>query len=122
MARTLPSGVVTLLFTDIEGSTRLLNELGPAYPDALAGHRRVLREAFTRHSGVEVDTQGDSFLVAFDRATDAAKAAGEAQATLADGPIKVRMAIHTGEPVATDEGYAGIDLHRGARIAASAHG
>jgi predicted ATPase/class 3 adenylate cyclase len=122
MTRDLPRGVVSLLFTDIEGSTRLLQELGPGYPDALAEHRRLLREAFDRNAGVEVDTQGDSFLVAFSRASDAVKAAAEAQGTLASGPIRVRMAIHTGEPATTGEGYTGIDLHRGARIAAAGHG
>jgi predicted ATPase len=115
-------GVVSLLFTDIEGSTRLLQQLGPGYPEALAEHRRLLREAFDRNGGVEVDTQGDSFLAAFSRASDAVKAAADAQGRLASGPISVRMAIHTGEPVTTDEGYAGIDLHRGARIAAAGHG
>jgi predicted ATPase/class 3 adenylate cyclase len=120
--RALPSGVVSLLFTDIEGSTRLLQELGPGYPDALAAHRRVLREAFDRNAGVEVDTQGDSFLVAFSRASDAVSAATEAQRSLASGPVRVRMAVHTGEPSTTGEGYAGIDVHRGARIAASGHG
>jgi predicted ATPase len=117
----LPSGTVTFLFTDIEGSTRLLHELGEAYADALAVHRRVLREAFARHGGVEVDTQGDAFFVAFGRASDALAAAREAQSAL-DGPIRVRMGLHTGEPLLTDEGYVGIDVHRAARIAAAGHG
>src|SRR5205814_4788052 len=85
--RQLPTGTVTFLFTDIESSTRLLHELGDAYVDALAEHRRALREAFSRHDGVEVDTQGDAFFVAFARAGDALAAAGEAQAALAEGPI-----------------------------------
>ncbi|MBW8741317.1 MAG: hypothetical protein JF623_01520 [Acidobacteria bacterium] len=119
--RELPSGTVTFLFTDIEGSTRLLHELGDAYADALAEHRRVLRDAFARHAGVEVDTQGDAFFVAFARASDALAAAGDGQAGL-DGPIKVRMGVHTGEPLVTDEGYVGIDVHRAARIAAVGHG
>src|SRR6059058_6298331 len=118
----LPTGTVTFLFTDIEGSTRLLHELGDAYADALAEHRRVLREAFSRHTGVEVDTQGDAFFVAFARAKDALAAAVEAQRGLANGPIRVRMGLHTGEPVVTDEGYVGIDVHRAARIAAAGHG
>src|SRR5438105_2075987 len=118
----LPTGTVTFLFTDIEGSTRLLHELGDAYADALAEHRRILRDAFTRHGGVEVDTQGDAFFVAFGRATDALAAAGEGQEALSTGPIRVRMGIHTGEPLATDEGYVGIDVHRAARIAAAGHG
>jgi predicted ATPase/class 3 adenylate cyclase len=117
----LPSGTVTFLFTDIEGSTRLLNELGDAYADALAEHRRVLREMFARHDGVEVDTQGDAFFVAFARASDALAAARGAQAAL-NGPIRVRMGVHTGEPLVTDEGYVGIDVHRAARIAAAGHG
>jgi predicted ATPase len=118
----LPTGTVTFLFTDIEGSTRLLHEFGDAYADALAEHRRLLREAFDRHGGVEVDTQGDAFFVAFGRATDALAAAGEGQDALSTGPIRVRMGIHTGEPLATDEGYVGIDVHRAARIGAAGHG
>jgi class 3 adenylate cyclase len=81
--RALPSGTVTLLFTDIEGSTRLLHEFGERYAEVLAEHRRVLREAFSRRDGVEVDTQGDAFFVAFARASDAVAAAGECQAALA---------------------------------------
>jgi predicted ATPase len=81
-----------------------------------------LREVFRRHGGVEVDTQGDAFFVAFTRASDALGAAGEGQRALASGPIRVRMGVHTGEPIATDEGYAGIDVHRAARICAAGHG
>src|SRR5438445_3192871 len=103
----LPSGTVTFLFTDIEGSTRLLQELGDAYADALAEHRRVLRDAFARHGGVEVDTQGDAFFVAFARASDALAAAGDVREAL-DGPIRVRMGVHTGEPLVTADGYVGI--------------
>jgi predicted ATPase len=117
----LPSGTVTFLFTDIEGSTRLLHELGDAYADELAEHRRVLREVFASHGGVEVDTQGDAFFVAFARASDALAAAREVQSAL-DGPIRVRVGIHTGEPLVTEEGYVGIDVHRAARIAAVGHG
>jgi predicted ATPase len=113
---------VTFLFTDVEGSTRLLQEHGPAYAGLLAEHRRALREAFTRHHGVEVDTQGDAFFVAFPRAREAIAAAAEAQRALAAGPIRVRMGLHTGEPLVTEEGYVGMDVHRAARIAASAHG
>ena len=120
--RELPAGTVTLLFTDVEGSTRLLQEHGPGYADLLAEHRRILREAFTRHSGVEVDTQGDAFFVAFPSVTDALAAAAEARHELETGPIRVRMGIHTGEPIVTDEGYVGVDVHRAARIAAAAHG
>jgi predicted ATPase len=114
--------VVTLLFTDIEGSTRLLRELGDDYGDALDDHRRIVRAACAAHEGIEVDTQGDAFFMAFARASDAACAAADAQRGLADGPIRVRMGLHTGEPRVTDEGYVGIDVHRGARIAAVGHG
>ena len=118
----LPRGTVTFLFTDIEGSTLLLHEHGDRYAELLSEHRRALRETFARHSGVEVDTQGDAFFVAFARASDAIGAASEGQAALRDGPISVRMGLHTGEPVVTDEGYVGIDVHRAARIAAAGHG
>jgi predicted ATPase len=118
----LPTGTVTFLFTDIEGSTRLLEELGAdRYAEALGVHRRALREASRRHGGVEVDTQGDALFVAFPTADGALAAAAAAQAALA-GPIRVRMGLHTGEPVATAEGYVGMDVHRGARIAAAGHG
>jgi predicted ATPase/class 3 adenylate cyclase len=120
--RELPTGTVTFLFTDIEGSTQLLQELGDAYTEELAWHRRLLREAFTRHRGTEVDTQGDAFFVAFARAADAVAAAEAAQRKLAKGPIRVRMGIHTGEPAVTEEGYVGLDVHRAARICAAAHG
>jgi predicted ATPase len=115
----LPSGTVTFLFTDIEGSTRLLEEHGDAYAELLADHRRVLREAFVRHSGVEVDMQGDAFFVAFARAWEAVAAAEEAQVEL---ELPVRMGIHTGEPQLTAEGYVGMDVHRAARICSAAHG
>jgi predicted ATPase/class 3 adenylate cyclase len=119
----LPTGTVTFVFTDVEGSTRLLQQLGAdAYADALAQHRRALREAFMRHDGVEVDTQGDSFFIAFSTAPAAIAAAAEAQQVLAAGPIRVRMGIHTGTPYVTDEGYVGPDVHRAARIAAAGHG
>ena len=120
--REFPTGTVTFLFTDVEGSTRLLQEHGAAYADLLGEHRRILRDAFARHSGVEVDTQGDAFFVAFPRAADAVAAAAEAREALETGPIRVRMGIHTGEPIVTDEGYVGIDVHRAARIAACAYG
>ena len=120
--RELPSGTVTFLFTDVEGSTRLLQEHGAAYADLLAEHRRALRDAFTRHSGVEVDTQGDAFFVAFPSAAGAVAAAVEARTALERGPIRVRMGLHTGEPIVTDEGYVGMDVHRAARIAAAGHG
>ena len=119
----LPSGTVTFLFTDIEGSTRLLGELGSErYAQELAEHRRVLREAFERHEGVEVDTQGDAFFVAFPTAPSALQAAAEALEGLAAGPIRVRMGIHTGTPLLGEEGYVGVDVHRAARIAACGNG
>jgi predicted ATPase/class 3 adenylate cyclase len=122
-SRGLPSGTVTFLFTDVEGSTKLLHALGAdAYADALAVHRRILREAFVAHGGVEVDTQGDAFFVAFLNASGAIAAAREAQAGLTGGPIRVRMGLHTGVPTLTSEGYVGTDVHRGARVAALAHG
>ena len=124
MTRTdLPTGTVTFLFTDVEGSTKLLHELGDAgYAEVLGEHRRLLREAFSRHGGVEVDTQGDAFFVAFPSATGAVDAAGTALEALESGPIRVRIGIHTGTPLATDEGYVGVDVHRAARIAAVGHG
>jgi predicted ATPase len=118
----LPTGTVTFLFTDVEGSTKLLNELGDVYADVLAEHRRVLRETFARHRGVEVDTQGDAFFVAFSRASEALAAAAAGTEALSHSRIKVRMGIHTGEPLVTDEGYVGVDVHRAARIAAVGHG
>jgi predicted ATPase len=118
----LPSGTVTFLFSDIEGSTKLLHELGDGYADALAEHRKLVRSAFAEHDGVEIGTEGDAFFSAFARATDAVAAAQEIQARLAPGPISVRIGVHTGEPQITDEGYVGLDLHRGARICAAGHG
>jgi predicted ATPase len=118
----LPVGTVTFLFTDVEGSTRLLAEHGERYAELLAAHRRLLREAFAAHGGVEVDTQGDAFFVAFARASDALAAARAGQEALVATPVRVRMGLHTGEPQLTDEGYVGMDVHRGARIAAAGHG
>jgi predicted ATPase/class 3 adenylate cyclase len=118
----LPQGTVTFLFTDIEGSTRLLHELGDDYAGALAEHRRALRAAFARHGGVEVDTQGDAFFVAFAKASDALAAAADSRAALEGGPVRVRIGVHTGEPLVADEGYVGLDVHRAARIAAAGHG
>src|SRR2546421_2872753 len=121
--RDLPSGTVTFLFTDIEGSTKLLHELGAEqYSRALAEHRRVLREAFAANQGVEVDTQGDAFFVAFPTAPGALETAAEALEGLGPGPIRVRIGIHTGTPHLVEEGYVGVDVHRAARIAACGHG
>ncbi len=124
----LPSGTVTLLFTDIEGSTRLLHALGDRYAEAVKQHRQLLRGAFAAYGGVEVDTQGDALFAAFSRAQDAVSAAADAQRALASHrwfngvTLRIRIGIHTGEPVVTDEGYVGIDVHRGARIMAAGHG
>ena len=119
----LPSGSVTLLFTDIEGSTRLLSQLGAeVYDQALAEHRRLLREAFARRGGIEVDTQGDAFFYAFPSAAEAAEGAREGQRALSVGPIRVRMGLHTGRPHVGEEGYVGEDVHLAARIAAAGHG
>jgi predicted ATPase/class 3 adenylate cyclase len=122
-ARPLPSGTVTFLFTDVEGSTRLLHELGvDDYAAALAEHRRVIRDACAANGGVEVDTQGDAFFFAFPTAPGALSAAREMAEALERGPIRVRSGLHTGTPLLTDEGYVGADVHRAARIAAAGHG
>jgi class 3 adenylate cyclase len=123
MARGLPSGTVTFVFTDVEGSTRLLQDLGEeGYAEALAEHRQVVREAFAGEGGVEVDTQGDAFFYVFADAGAAVAAAGAASEALAGGPIRLRMGLHTGTPLLTGEGYVGEDVHLGARIAAVGHG
>ena len=121
--RDLPSGTVSFLFTDVEGSTRLLQEMGSAgYAEALATHRRVLRNAFDAHGGLEVDARGDDFFVVFPTASGALAAAAEAMKGLAGDPIRVRMGIHTGSPHLVEDGYVGVDVHRAARIAACGHG
>jgi class 3 adenylate cyclase len=124
----LPSGTVTLLFTDIEGSTELLRRLGDRWPEAHALHRRVLREALGAAGGREVDTQGDSFLFVFRTVREAAKGALDGQRGLAAAEwplgegVRVRMSIHSGEPTVGEEGYLGLDVVRGARLCAAAHG
>jgi predicted ATPase len=119
----LPAGAVTFVFTDVEGSTRLLEELGPtSYAQRLSEHRHLVRQAFGSHGGVEVDTQGDAFFYAFADVPAAVQAAADAQERLGGGPIRVRMGIHTGEPTLSDEGYVGRDVHLAARIAAAGHG
>jgi predicted ATPase len=121
--RKLPSGTVTFLFTDVEGSTKLLHELGEEeYAEALAEHRRVVRNAFAVEGGVEVDTQGDAFFIAFPTAPGALRAVGAIREALAAGPIRVRAGLHTGTPLLTEEGYVGHDVHRAARIASVGHG
>ena len=124
----LPSGTVTFLFTDIEGSSRLERELREGYSDVLVGHQRLLRGAFERFGGREIDTQGDSFFVVFPRAGDAVAAAVEMQQTLSSHPwpsgqhVRVRIGMHTGEASLTDGRYVGLAVHRAARISAAGHG
>jgi class 3 adenylate cyclase len=125
---TIPEGTVTFVFTDIEGSTELLKKLGDRYAGVVGEHRRILREEFGGRGGVEMDTQGDAFFFSFARARDAVAAAVAAQLRLAahtwaDGStLRVRMSLHTGEPVVGEEGYVGIDVVRAARICAAGHG
>ncbi len=124
----LPSGTVTFLFTDIEGSTRLLQQLGDCYTSVLADHHRLLRAVFQEFGGHEVDTQGDACFVTFGRARDAIAAAIEGQRVLARHPwpegaiVRVRMGLHTGEPLSAETGYVGMDVHRAARISDAGHG
>jgi class 3 adenylate cyclase len=126
---TLPGGTVTFVFTDIEGSTRLLQELGDeAYGRVSGDHRRLVRQAFGAHGGTEIDTQGDAFFFSFPRARDAVAGAVEAQRALRDHEwpdgraVSVRMGLHTGEPHVGEEGYLGLDVVRAARISAAGHG
>jgi class 3 adenylate cyclase len=124
----LPNGTVTLLFTDVEGSTRLLQRLGDRYGTALDDERRLLRDAVAAQGGREIDCRGDEFFGAFPRARAAVAAAVAAQRALAQHAwpggvvLKVRMGLHTGEPALRDDGYLGLDVHRAARISAAAHG
>ena len=125
---TLPTGTVTFVFTDIEGSTRLLQQFGDAYGDVTRDHRGIVRDTFGANGGAEVDTQGDAFFYSFGRARDAARAAVAAQRELAahawpEGvTVKVRMGLHTGEPTVGDDGYLGLDVVRAARICSAGHG
>src|SRR5947209_16780478 len=126
--RQLPEGTITLLFTDIEGSTQLLQQLGDRYASVLAESRRLLRAAFQQWNGHEVDMQGDAFFVVFTRATDAVGAAATAQRLLYTHPwpqgvaVRVRMGLHTGEPEHSSAGYVGMDVHYTARLMNAAHG
>jgi class 3 adenylate cyclase len=125
---TLPSGTVTFVFSDIEGSTALVKRLGDRYGEVLSDHRRLMREALGAHGGVEIDTQGDAFFFAFARARDAVAASVEAQRAHTahawpDGvDVRVRMGLHTGEPAVGDEGYHGLDVVRAARLGAAGTG
>ena len=124
----LPTGTITLLFTDIEGSTLLLQHVGEQYSRVLAQCRQMLRTAFQQSHGHEVDTQGDAFFFAFARATDAVSAAVAAQRTLAShawpegAVVRIRVGLHTGEPQRTAEGYVGLDVHLAARLMSAGHG
>ena len=123
MRSDLPTGIVTFLFTDVEGSTKLLEQIGDeAYEAALAEHRQIVRRACTEQGGVEVDTQGDAFFFAFPTAPGALAAASAVILALAAGPIQVRIGVHTGMPRVTDEGYVGKEVHFAARVAATGHG
>jgi class 3 adenylate cyclase len=123
-----PAGTVTFLFTDIEGSTKLLQQLGDEYGAVVSDHRRILREAFGAEGGREVDTQGDAFFYSFARAREAVAAAVAGQRALADhewpggAEVRVRMGLHTGEPAVGEEGYVGLDVVRAARICSAGHG
>jgi class 3 adenylate cyclase len=124
----LPAGTVTFVFSDVEGSTELLKRLGDQYAELISDHRRIVRETFGAHGGIEIDAQGDAFFFAFARARDAAAAAVEAQRAHAehswpDGEhVRVRMGLHTGEPALGDEGYLGLDVVRAARICTAGRG
>jgi class 3 adenylate cyclase len=122
MSQAPRTGTVTLLFTDIEGSTRLLRELRDEYAELIGEHQRQLRRAVALHGGREVDTQGDAFFIVFDRAGDAIAAAAEVLRSLADTQVRVRIGIHTGEPDAGGHGYVGLAVHRAARICSAANG
>src|ERR671919_2066602 len=125
---TLPAGTVTFVFSDVEGSTELLKRLGDRYGELLSEHRRIVREVFGAHAGVEIDAQGDAFFFAFARARDAVAAAVEAQRAHAEHAwpegerVRVRMGLHTGEPAVGDEGYLGLDVVRAARICTAGQG
>jgi predicted ATPase/class 3 adenylate cyclase len=123
VARGLPTGTVTFLFTDVEGSTTLLQTLGDAaYAEVLAEHHALLRSAFAAHGGIEVDTQGDAFFCVFASAGDAVACACAAQERLAAARMRVRMGVHSGEAIVADDQYVGLEVHRAARIAAAGHG
>jgi predicted ATPase/class 3 adenylate cyclase len=118
-----PSGTVTLVFTDVEGSTALLDELGAeAYREVLADHRRAVRDAFAAHAGYEVDDAGDGLFYAFASASGAVSGVSQAMASLKSGPVQIRVGVHTGEPLLDSPKYIGADVHKAARIMSAAHG
>jgi predicted ATPase/class 3 adenylate cyclase len=118
-----PSGTVTFVFTDVEGSTALLDDLGAeAYREVLAAHRRTVREAFAARAGYEVDDAGDGLFYAFASASGAVSAVAQAMASLDDGPVRIRVGVHTGEPLLDSPKYVGADVHKAARIMSAAHG
>src|SRR5215204_9376 len=123
-----PSGTVTFLFTDIEGSTKLLQRLGDEYAGVLSEHRRILRQAFGANEGTEVDARGDALFYSFPRARAAVAAAVEGQRALAAhtwpdrAEVRVRIGLHTGEPTVGEEGYVGVHVVRAARICSAGHG
>ena len=125
---TLPTGTVTFFFSDIEGSTRLIQQLGDRYPQVLLAHHTVLRHALAEHRGSELRTEGDSFFIAFGSALDACNGAAAAQQALQDyawpegGRVRVRIGLHTGEATLVGNEYLGLDVHRAARVASAAHG
>lgn len=124
----LPGGTVTFLFSDIEGSTRLLEQLGDRYEDVDRDHRRILRQWLGEAGGLEIDNQGDAFFFSFQRAKDAVAGAVAAQRQLATNAwpqgvdVRIRMGLHTGEPTVGAEGYLGMDVVRAARICSAGHG
>ncbi len=124
----LPAGTVTFVFTDVEGSTRLLQQLGDRYAEVAREHRRLIRDTLGAAGGTEIDTQGDAFFFSFARARDAVRGAVDAQRALRDhgwpdgADVRVRIGVHTGEPSVGDEGYLGLDVVRAARISAAGHG
>jgi len=123
-----PSGTITFLFTDIEGSTRLLEKMGSEYAIVLSDHHKIMRSAIQKWNGREVDTQGDAFFVTFTRALDAVQCAADIQRSFATHKwhmgeqLRVRMGLHTGEPLIASTGYVGMDVHRAARIGDAGHG
>src|SRR2546427_1635119 len=124
----LPTGTVTFFFSDIEGSTRLIQQLGEQYPDVLLAHHTIQREALAANRGHELRTEGDSFFIVFESALDACAGAAAVQEMLTqhawpqDAPVRVRIGLHTGEATLVGNEYLGLDVHRAARVAGAGHG